>query len=136
MSEKNANYWKGFHEEQSRQAAKRERGFSVDAAEIAKNLRRDEHRKQNILAHFPQVGHSMDAGELAQASAIEIASRALQSAGIKVAADSDPVEAVEFYIAGRAGAPSERHWHSYSGAVMDGSDVGGTDFVSKYINGT
>jgi hypothetical protein len=100
MTTKSAEYWAGVREEEARQASRKT--YSLDAAEVARNLRRDEAQKNRILGLFPRIAYSMDAMDLAVASSHELATRALDSLGVKILKDSDPVQALDAYVAGRA----------------------------------
>ena len=69
-------------------------------------MRVDEARKARIVANFPRVAAAMDGLELAQASALELAARALATLGLPTPDGADPVALIESYLAGRAAAAS------------------------------
>ena len=106
MTSKSADYWQGYREQQIRSAAKEGRS-AVDAMpdlasisrEVAKNLGRDQSRKQRIFQRSPHVFVAMDAEAVAQASSRELAMRELQALGIDCG-DNDPVAILDAHHAG------------------------------------
>ena len=137
MTSKSADYWQGYREQQIRSAAKEGRS-AVDAMpdlasisrEVAKNLGRDQSRKQRIFQRSPHVFVAMDAEAVAQASSCELAMRELQALGIDCG-DNDPVAMLDAHHAGRQYArdcqtPGNR-------AGMDNAD---DSIVDRYIQST
>jgi hypothetical protein len=74
--------------------------FADLATQVAKQFRRDEARKQRILARSPQLGYALDAAEFARMSSKELAERELKELGIS-AGDSDPEAILDAHHAGR-----------------------------------
>jgi hypothetical protein len=103
------DYRAGYHEELARQ--------------VAKNLGRDNARKQRILAACPSL-YAIDAAELNQMSARELATEELKQYGIKVSDASDPVEVRDAFHAGRL--------HERRGPKASGMDSASPSFVDKY----
>lgn len=149
MPERSAAYWEGMRAEEKRLAERdAARAYAADAAAIARNLRRDEAVKQRILARSPALAFAIDAVEAAGMSAAELATRELKDLGI-TPKNSDPVELLDAHHAGReharnllaaqglkwAGDGGRRARSAYSGQALDGSDLEGTDFVSRHIRG-
>jgi hypothetical protein len=102
------DYIDGRNAEDARIAARDRRRAALDAhpsvadlaKEVAKNLGRDQGRKQRILQRSPHVFAAMDAEEVAQASSRELAMRELKELGIDCG-DNDPVAILETHHAGR-----------------------------------
>lgn len=101
--------------------------YANDAATVARFLRRDELRKQRILARVPRLGvnlYAIDAIE--EMSAKDLAKRVLQKLGIKADDTDDPIAALESYLEGheagdraRAGVRESGGMDSASGSFMD-----------------
>lgn len=70
------------------------------AREVGKQLGRDNGQKQRIWQRSPHIFAAMDAGELGQASARELAQRELKELGIDCG-DHDPVAILDAHHGGR-----------------------------------
>jgi hypothetical protein len=71
------------------------------AAQVAKQFRKDEARKQKILARSPHLAYALDAEEVARMSSRELAARELKELGIPIGKDADPEEMLNMYHLGR-----------------------------------
>lgn len=100
--------------------------YANDAATVARFLRRDEVKRQRILARASRLGvnlYAIDAIE--EMSAKDLAKHVLEKLGIKNDTD-DPVAALESYLEGhdagnrtRAGVRESGGMDSASGSFMD-----------------
>jgi hypothetical protein len=146
---KNSDYWQGYNEAAARRAAKDARAavdampnFADLANEVARQLGRDNVRKQRIFARSPHIFGGMDASELGQASSRELALRELKELGINIGEDDDPEKMLDMHHAGRAfardrtpgsggpilgGKPSA----IFNPSASDGHEGG--SFVDKYL---
>ena len=134
MTEKSAAYWEGRAAEDARIAARDRARAALDAhpnvvdlaKEVAKHLGRDQGRKQHILQRSPHIFSAMDADEVGQASARELAVRELKDLGIDCG-DNDPVALLDAHHAGRDyGRGGQR--------TAGGMDSAGPSWVDKLIN--
>ena len=127
------DYIDGRNAEDARIAARDRRRAALDAhpsvadlaKEVAKNLGRDQGRKQRILQRSPHVFAAMDAEEAAQASSRELAVRELQELGIDCG-DNDPVAILDAHHAGRQYARD-------GGKRPAGMDSAGESIVDRYL---
>ncbi len=116
------------------------------ARQAAENIVRDNARRERILARSPGVFSGMDADELAETPARELAARELRE--LKITPDSRSVEEqlLDAHHAGRAHARNlleaqglkfagDGHRRSFSGARTDGMDFACDTFIDKYIQG-
>ncbi len=100
------------------------------AAQVGKALGRDNSKKQRIVQRSPHIFGAMDAGELEQASARELATRELKELGVE-AGDNDPTALLDAHHAGReferkrAGGGRPR-WAQDSAS-------GGDSFIDRYL---
>jgi hypothetical protein len=109
MTTKSEAYWLGYRAQEARSAAKDKTRAAMDAnpynlqevaREVARGLKRDAVRKNRIFQRSPHVFAAMDAEELGQASAREMAVRELKELGIDCG-DDDPVKMLDMHHAGR-----------------------------------
>ena len=101
--------------------------------QVTQNLRRDEHQKTTILAQFPQITFSMDAAAIAEASSRELATRVLNSFGLKVPKDIDPLMALDSFMAGRRHA--QQLAAGCSSSALDGMRESGGNYMDRYLAG-
>lgn len=94
--------------------------FAID--EAARVVRRESARKKRTVANLAALGFAMDAAS--EMSSAELACHALKSLSLKIG--SDPVEALDFYLAGLqlGGAQRTRAW---AADATEGS------FVDRYL---
>lgn len=99
--------------------------------QVTENLRRDEQRKAAIVAQFPHITYAMDSAALSESSGRELATRVLESYGLKVSRGTDPLEALDYYMFGR--------WQAQQLAVgvkscaLDGAQP--NSIIARYIRG-
>lgn len=123
MTEKSAAYYQGVREEQARQTAKA-LGLNPAALaqQVARNIAKDELAKRRIFSRG--ITFSVDAAEVAEMSARELAARELKSLGIEPG-DNDPLALLDAHHLGRQYANSAR------GSARDSSE---DSVVGRYLN--
>jgi len=134
---RNADYWEGRRAEAARLealetarlAARVGRVAARDAQEIARDLRRDAALKQRILARHPWGFYGMDAQELGEASATELALYELRQLGIVPPFD-DPVKLLNALHASPAFQQGIRN-----GARLLGREGGRDNVSSNFLVG-
>jgi hypothetical protein len=107
---KSPEYWEGRRAEAARLAVKDRTRAALDAhpplhdlaAEVSRQLARDNARKQRILQRSPYVARGMDAEELAVMSGRELAERELKDLGITPDGRSVEEQLLDAHHAGRA----------------------------------
>jgi hypothetical protein len=137
MTRKSADYWAGYHAQAARSAIDAMPNFANLATEVAKQLGRDQARKNRILQRSPYVFAAMDAAELSQASSRELAARELAELGIEVG-DCDPVQLLDAHHAGRQWARDNMSTKGGSAARLVGGggsaqDSSADSFVDRYM---
>lgn len=145
-----AAYWEGRDAEERRLTAKGAARKAMDlhdlAATVHQSLRRDNARRERILARSPHLASVMDAVELAQASSHELAVRELKELGID-GAGNDPVALLDAHHAGREwvrnggirilGGTGARllGGAAPSTAQFSAQDSAGDSFMTRYLAG-
>lgn len=101
--------------------------MSYAIEEVARVVRRESARKKRIVANLGALGFSMD-GQMSEMSSAELARHALKSLGLKIG--NDPVEALDFYLAGLQlrGTERTRAW-----AADATEPSGGESFIDRYL---
>jgi hypothetical protein len=101
------------------------------AEQVARILSRDEGRKKRVLADCAHLGIAMDAADSAESSQ-EAAACVIKGLGLKIGGDSDAVEVLDFYLAGRRHALQLRS--GMKASALDGAQCD-NDVISRYIRG-
>ncbi len=101
--------------------------MSYAMEQVARAVRLEASRRKRVTANLARLGFALDAAEAAELSSEDLARRALQPLGLPLG--GDPVEALDFYLAGLQRDGTE---HSRTGAA-DAADVPADNAIARFF---
>ena len=110
--------------------------FAELAASVAKHLSRDDAKKAAIIAANPQHFYAMDAAQLDQMSAGEVAAETLKKRGVRLEPGEDAERMLVVHSMGvDYGRARARNGGANGSWGMDGREDGISAIMEKYITG-